>query len=127
MTYVKVGNGKRGGIHEHRLVAERALGRPLPKGSVVHHIDGNPANNDPSNLVILNSKAEHNALHRREAAFDACGNPDWVRCGYCKEYVALGRDDVHYFGNTPSAVHKDCNVMRRRKIVKNIPIPSGML
>lgn len=34
------------GKHEHRLVAEEKLGRPLRKGEVVHHIDGDYKNND---------------------------------------------------------------------------------
>ena len=39
---------KRLGKHEHRLVAEEKLGRPLRKGEVVHHIDGDYKNNDPN-------------------------------------------------------------------------------
>ncbi len=37
---------------EHRVVMEKILGRPLRKGEVVHHIDGNPINNSPSNLEL---------------------------------------------------------------------------
>jgi hypothetical protein len=37
---------------EHRLVMERVLGRPLKAGENVHHLDGNKANNDPSNLEL---------------------------------------------------------------------------
>lgn len=40
------------GRHEHRVVAERMLGRPLMKGEVVHHIDGNKRNNSPENLLV---------------------------------------------------------------------------
>ena len=39
---------KRLGKHEHRLVAEEKLGRPLRKEEVVHHIDGDYKNNDPN-------------------------------------------------------------------------------
>ena len=51
------------GKHEHRLVAEEKLGRPLRKGEVVHHIDGDYKNNDPNNLMILPSQREHAKLH----------------------------------------------------------------
>jgi len=34
----------------------------LPRSQVVHHIDGNPLNNELSNLVIL-SNSEHIKLH----------------------------------------------------------------
>jgi hypothetical protein len=41
------------GRHEHRVVAETMLGRPLQRGEVVHHQDENKLNNDPSNLLIM--------------------------------------------------------------------------
>jgi len=37
---------------EHRLVMERFLGRPLMGAENVHHIDGDRANNDLSNLEL---------------------------------------------------------------------------
>jgi len=48
--------------HEHRVVAEQMLGRALVKGEIVHHIDGNRRNNDPSNLRIM-TQSEHVKLH----------------------------------------------------------------
>lgn len=51
------------GRHEHRVVAEQKIGRPLKKGEVVHHIDGNKRNNDPDNLMILDSQSEHCKIH----------------------------------------------------------------
>jgi len=54
---------KRLGRHEHRRVAEETLGRPLKKGEVVHHIDGNKQNNSPENLLVLPSQAEHARIH----------------------------------------------------------------
>ena len=54
------------GRHLHRQVAERILGRPLQEGEIVHHIDGNKLNNDPENLMILPSQAEHARLHFRK-------------------------------------------------------------
>jgi len=49
-------------VAEHRHVMELKLGRKLTSAEIVHHGDGNPLNNDPSNLVVL-SRAEHQRLH----------------------------------------------------------------
>ena len=42
------------------------LGRPIAKGEVVHHIDGDSQNDEPSNLRLYSSNAEH----RRDAHSD---------------------------------------------------------
>lgn len=47
---------------EHRKIMRLKLGRPLRQDEVVHHKDGNPLNNKPSNLVVM-SRSEHTRLH----------------------------------------------------------------
>lgn len=47
---------------EHRKVIEQSLGRKLNKNEVVHHIDGNPVNNDIENLFLTNGK-DHRKAH----------------------------------------------------------------
>jgi uncharacterized C2H2 Zn-finger protein len=53
---------KRRGRHEHRIVAEESLGRALLSTEVVHHIDGNKQNNDPTNLAVM-TQGEHMREH----------------------------------------------------------------
>ena len=53
---------KRGYVYEHRLVMSGLINRPLYPDEVVHHIDGNRSNNDPSNLM-LEHIGPHLALH----------------------------------------------------------------
>lgn len=51
------------GRHKHRIVAEQILGRPLQKGEVVHHNDGDKRNNAPENIRVFSSQSEHVKWH----------------------------------------------------------------
>jgi hypothetical protein len=51
---------------EHRVVA-----RPKPR-QVVHHLDGDPTNNDAFNLIVM-SQAEHARMHMPERVRDTKG------------------------------------------------------
>lgn len=59
------------GRHTHRIVAEQMLGRPLKKGEIVHHIDGNKRNNDKSNLKVM-TQSEHCRLHFTKGGIKSC-------------------------------------------------------
>lgn len=55
-------NGQ-GYVFEHILVMEQILGGLLPDGAVVHHCNGDKADNRPYNLRLFSSQAEHKTYH----------------------------------------------------------------
>lgn len=60
--YIKIKfNGK--DKYYHRCVWERANGRKLKDGEIVHHINGDKRDNRPQNLQVVASHAEHLRLH----------------------------------------------------------------
>jgi hypothetical protein len=50
---------KDSGKYVHRHIEEKKLGRKLRPGEVVHHKDGNPLNNSPSNLKVYPNQSTH--------------------------------------------------------------------
>ena len=74
---------------EHVRIAESALGKELPAGAVVHHVDGSRDNNSNDNLVVCPDRAYHNLLHARMDAVNASGNPDFRKCRWCGVYADM--------------------------------------
>ena len=72
----------------HALIVERILGRALPKGVEIHHVDGNGRNNEKSNLVVCPNHSYHSLLHMRSEALGACGDANWRKCRFCKKWDA---------------------------------------
>lgn len=69
----------------HVVVAERALGKRLPIGAEVHHVDEDKQNNAPANLVICEDHAYHHLLHVRARIVQAGGNPNTeAMCSMCQ-------------------------------------------
>lgn len=98
-------SNQRGYVAEHIMIAERVLGKPLPPKAVVHH-------HTPEQLVICQDQAYHLFIHQRMRAFKACGNANWRKCTFCKQY-----DDPNNLtisgGNY--VYHKKCATERERR------------
>ena len=99
-------------VLEHRVIAEKALGKPLPIKAQIHHIDGNPNNNDRSNLVICPDEAYHRLLHRRSDAVAACGHADWIKCSICGRWD----DKANMYQKRLGGYHNECRRLHRRNI-----------
>lgn len=106
-----VGDGAR--RLEHIAVAERAIGKRLPPGAIVHHVNENRSDNRPDNLVICPSTTYHKLIHMRMRALAACGNASWIRCQYCKAY-----DDpanMYMYPHRNAAQHRSCHAERSKR------------
>jgi hypothetical protein len=70
----------------HTVIAENALGKRLPLDAEVHHWNKNKLDNRPENLVICPDRTYHRLLHLRQNALEACGNPEYRKCTFCKAW-----------------------------------------
>ena len=100
---------KDGYVFEHIIIAESVLGRHLPKGVEVHHVDENKSRNVNSNLVICENHAYHLLLHQRMRAYRATGNPNARKCRYCKQYDLPER----MYGHRSVFYHQTCKKQSR--------------
>jgi hypothetical protein len=99
--------------HEHEVIAERVLGKPLPPGAEVHHVNFKRADNAHENLVICPNHEYHALLHVRTRALDACGHADWRKCTACKQW---GPPEALRFNRANgSGIHPSCDNVRRRE------------
>ena len=82
--YYKDDNGNNHFGSYPRILMEQNLGRPLEPDEDVHHIDGNPLNNELSNLKVV-KHGEHQKEHsiKYVSTVETC-----VVCG--KSYIMTG-------------------------------------
>ncbi len=89
-----------GTVLEHRLVAERKLGRYLKKTEVVHHIDEDKTHNVEENLIIFRTNSDHSRFHKIGIMKDMgdgthiCPIPakEIAKCVYCGKYFIKTKD-----------------------------------
>ena len=102
--------------YKARRIAKMVLGKSLPPQAIIHHVDNNPTNNRPSNLVICENQAYHKLLHRRMDALRACGYVNWRRCKYCKEYDSPKNLYITPAGNI--CWHRKCHTQYNKEYRK---------
>jgi predicted RNA-binding Zn-ribbon protein involved in translation (DUF1610 family) len=75
-------------VREHIVVMEQHIQQKIPKGKVVHHIDGSKTNNNLDNLLLC-SIAEHNQCHAKieRLVFEL----------YNKGLVKFDKDTLEYY------------------------------
>lgn len=114
-----------GYVREHILVAERALGKHLPDGAEIHHVNRDRADNRNENLVVCEDHGYHRLLHRRQRAFEECGHPDWRQCRYCRGWD--GPEKLYIRGG--QARHRKCHAQAeaRRVLSARCGAPVGTL
>ena len=105
---------KDGYVLDHLIIAEKVLGRPIPRKVQIHHVDGNPSNNKNSNLVICEDQTYHFLLHRKATALKKCGNANYLKCVFCKKYDSPSI--IKQVKNT--FYHKECCVENTRRLRK---------
>ncbi len=93
--------------YAHIRVAEKALGRPLPVGAIVHHHDENKLNYEESNLVICQNRAYRNQF---VCSFcDTCFDAYDVEAHECPNFIEFGELQRYDFHGQYMAGYKSRN------------------
>lgn len=93
--------------YEHRINAERALGRKLKGTERVHHVDGDKTNNSNNNLVICPNESYHKLLHARQRILELNGDPNADK--YCSHHKCLhSRSEFSTKPSSYDGLHNTC-------------------
>ena len=116
--YMAYKGGPFRGKREHVVIAETALGKPLPEGDIVHHVDAVRTNNANTNLVVCQDQAYHSLLHMRAKAVAAGCPASWVRCRFCGGFADKADMQCYQYGNISITQHQTCSVksLRERRL-----------
>lgn len=102
-----------GYVFEHILIAEKALGKYLPEGIEIHHLDEVKSNNSNSNLIVCQDRSYHRILHSRAKSMKATGRADLHRCSCCGEWK-----EYKYFGTKGNWFRTACNDCRKHLYIE---------
>ena len=105
-----------GRVFVHVFVASNILGRGLLEDEVVHHKDKNKKNNNPDNIIVFATRADHTRFHSLECddkylilnenGSYSCKN-NQARCIECGQII------------THKATRcEDCSYIAKRKVVR---------
>lgn len=96
---VSLGTDKKG--YEHRVIVEERLGRKLRSDEVIHHINGDKADNRIENLAIL-SQSRHMEIHQNQN-----------RKPYCPHGHLFAETGAYYYKGTRKC--RQCTLDRMRR------------
>lgn len=102
-------------VGEHVLKSERALGRPLPAGAIVHHANEVKPDNRNSNLVICQDRAYHMLLHKRIRAYKATGSATAIKCTHCGVWGMAGDPTMRTHRSGTQSMHRTCDAAAQKR------------
>lgn len=107
--------------YDYLIKVETILGRKLPKEAVVHHVDGDPTNNENSNLVVCENQRYHMVLHARQKALADGVDPNKEkRCPACKEIKLFNefytQKKGRRLGNPSSRCKSCCSTLDKLRV-----------
>ena len=124
-------------VREHVLVAEQKLGRRLKKGEVVHHIDENKSNNNPDNLIVFASNADHSAYHKGCEIYEKDGiwyaKRKTLTCEWCGRKFEYQNRKIRKhiycshecYSKAQEKIKIDNNLVTVQDIIKQLTINNG--